>query len=113
MIEGTANLRLRAWASPRLDHGVVRPDQDRHRLVRDAIQGENLFPLVETPLDLARLEQLAGPDAGGFEVGFPGRGHEIDPVGIFSRKTVDDRQLLSAGWSPLGPEHQVDRLLSL
>ena len=62
--------------------------------------------------DLPGLEELVGTGLGRGEARLPCRGDEVDTITVFGRKTVDDGQLPSTCWSPLGPEDQIDRALA-
>ncbi len=108
-VERFPDRRFITHTRPGVEHLVVGRDQERHRLIRNTVQPENLRLVVQSPVDLARLQEIRSLGGRVLVRPFPGDRYEGDVVAVVPGYLIDDGQLPSTGWSPLRPEHQVHR----
>ena len=90
LVERPPDVHLIAEPRPGIDHSLVGGDQNRHRLVGNSVESEDLLLVIEAPLDVARSEELIGSSLGCGEVCLPCRGDEIDPIRVLDRQVVND-----------------------
>jgi hypothetical protein len=90
LVEGPPDVDLVAEPWPGVEHCPICGDQNRHRLIGNSVEGEDLLLVVEAPLNLAGHEQLIGSSLGCGKVCLPGGGDEIDPIRVLDRKVVND-----------------------
>ena len=78
------------------DHGLIGCNQDRHRLIGNAVFLKYDFVFIETPHHMAGREISVGRSQGRLRRPLPGGSHKVDAIRILRSDCVDDGQLPSA-----------------